>query len=119
MIIDFSGTMPKVPELALRAKIAWEYYFGGSGETLRKCVRTENDGWIVTDSDRNLDEALLFQSTDDFIRWLSEETERLLREEPKKLLGQFLPTDELVTEKLVQAVREAAGIPEKGKKKKK
>ena len=107
--IEFQGTFTEQPQMSLKAKLAWQYYFGtdtGTDKQSWACIHPNDGTWIVCDEERDLDYASIFPDDDSFINWLEETTNERLQYEAENFLSQFITVPELATEKTVRAMLE-------------
>lgn len=105
MRFEYQGTYPDAPEMNLRAKLGWEYFFGKRPDWA--CVKTCDGNWIVTDESCDLDEATIFPDDEEFVSWLDETAKEHLENDPVEFLRYFSTMPELLTEKAVAAMKEA------------
>lgn len=107
--IEFYGTFAEQPKMSLKAKLAWEYYFGTGKGTEKQswaCIHPQDGTWIVCDEECDLDYAIIFPDDDSFINWLEETTKERLEDDAAEFLSQFIIVPELVNEKTIRAMLE-------------
>ena len=105
MRFEYKGTFPQPPEMGLKARIGWEYFFAKNHPDWA-CVHTHDGMWIVCDDDCDLDKATIHTSDEEFIGWLEEIADEYLREKPVEFLSRFVTVEGLLTKKVAQAMLE-------------
>ena len=123
MKFDYEGTYPKPPEMHLRARLGWEYFFGNSPDWA--CTRTEDGAWILTDERCDLDHAFVHPDDDALIEWLDLVVREHLEDDMEGFLENFVTVKELMNPEVAAAMMEIimadkgitkAGGPEEPKK---
>ena len=101
---SFEGTFPNAPEMPLRAKLGWEYFFE-SNHPDWGCVHTADGMWIVTDEACDLDNAMIYPNDESFIEWLDSVATENLNDSPVEFLSCFVHIRELVTQEVASAMK--------------
>ena len=103
-MIEFSASVPSPPKgLSLKAKLAWEYFFGSSCGCWC-CARTSDCSWIITDEAANLDAAMVYPDDDAFIDWLEATADEHLTEDPVGFLRCFVLIPEIIDDFVAEAM---------------
>ena len=93
--MTFTGTMATPPpNLSLKARLAWEYFFNGRWAV----VRVESGEFICTDEGMDPATATVFPDEDIFISWLEAVANEHLEENRISFLQNFTSIPELITD---------------------
>ena len=103
MKFDYEGTYPKPPEMHLRARLGWEYFFGNSPDWA--CTRTEDGAWILTDERCDLDHAFVHPDDDALIEWLDLVVREHLEDDPENFLENFVIVKELMNPEVAAVMK--------------
>lgn len=104
MKFSYEGTFPEAPEMPLRARLGWEYFFGADHPDWG-CVRTSDGMWIVTDEACDLDNATVYPDDNAFIDWLDSVAKENLNDSPVEFLSCFVRLRELITPEVALAMK--------------
>lgn len=104
MKFEFTGTFPERPEMPLRARLAWEYFFGGKNPDWA-CVKTSSGCWIVTDEAHDLGSCDIYLTTEDFVSWLDRVAFDHLSEDADGFLENFVSVPGLLSEDVVKSIK--------------
>lgn len=103
MKFDYEGTYPKPPEMHLRARLGWEYFFGNSPDWA--CTRTEDGAWILTDERCDLDHAFVHPDDDALIEWLDLVVREHLEDDMENFLENFVIVKELMNPEVAAVMK--------------
>lgn len=93
--MTFTAQYPDPPEMSLKARLAWEYFFGSccGGWAV---AHTADDAWIITDEACSLDTAMVYPDEASFIDWLESVAQEHISENRLEWFRSFAKVPELV-----------------------
>lgn len=101
--MTFTAAFPGPPEMSLKARLAWEYFFGSSCGGWA-CARTSDGVWIITDEACDLATASVYPDDDSFIVWLESVADDHLSDDRVGFLQNFVSPRELVDDEVARAM---------------
>lgn len=99
--MTFTASFSNPPEMPLKARLSWEYFFGLSCGGWA-AVKTQAGCWIVTDESCDLTQARIYPDDDSFFEWLESVADEHLGEDRVGFLQNFSSIKELITDTVAQ-----------------
>ena len=95
--MNFTAPFPNPPEMSLKARLSWEYFFGLSCGGWA-AVKTRDGCWIVTDEGCDLAQASIYPDDDSFFEWLESAADDHLGDDRVGFIQNFCAIKELITD---------------------
>ena len=93
--MTFTASFPDPPEMSLKARLAWEYFFGSCCGGWA-CVRAVDGVWIITDEACDLDNAMIYPDDESFVSWLESVADDHISDDRVEWFRGFVRVPELV-----------------------
>jgi len=93
--MTFTASFPDPPEMSLKARLTWEYFFGKSCGGWA-CARTSDGVWITTDEACDLDNARIYPDDESFVSWLESVADDHIDDDRVEWFRNFTKIPELV-----------------------
>ena len=101
--MTFTGpTIEKPADMSLLAELSW-IYFGFERRHEWMATRCGAGEILITDESGDLSGATVFLEEDEFVRWLEEQAEERIKDEPRNALSCILP-DPFLTDDCIAAI---------------
>ena len=101
--MTFTASFPDPPEMSLKARLTWEYFFGKCCGGWA-CARTSDGVWIITDEACDLATASVYPDDDSFIGWLESVADDHLSDDRVGFLQNIVSLRELVDDEVARAM---------------
>lgn len=93
--MTFTASFPDPPQMSLKARLAWEYFFGSccGGWAV---ARTSDGIWLITDEACDLDNAMIYPDDESFVSWLESVADDHISDDRVEWFRGFVRVPELV-----------------------
>ena len=101
--MTFTASFPDPPEMSLKARLPWEYFFGKCCGGWA-CARTSDGVWITTDEACDLATASVYPDDDSFIGWLESVADDHIDDDRVRWFQGFVRVPELVDDSVAKCM---------------